>query len=78
METEIKQKLKVILERDYGDAVDESQQISDQYDLDSLSIIELYLILEDEFGISIPDELRKMKVTLEDLVALIQKQSNAK
>lgn len=53
----------------------QTQLIGDQYDLDSLSIVEMYLFIEDEFGITIPEEDRKMKITLSDLVAVVEKYS---
>ena len=69
------ERLKSLLEREYGTKTDEQQLIGDQYDLDSLSIVEMYLFIEDEFGISIPEEDRKMKITLSDLVAVVEKYS---
>ena len=72
MAKQVQERLSILLEQQYGAKLDEHQLISDQYDLDSLSIVEMYLFIEEEFGIQIADERRKMKVKLTDLVALVQ------
>ena len=38
---------------------------------DSLSVVELIMALEDEFGISIPEEEAKSITTIGDIVAVI-------
>lgn len=72
MENEIVAKINQILDLEYVIADKTKDHIADRYDLDSLSIMELYIILEKEFGISIPDKFRKMQVTVDDLQKLIQ------
>lgn len=75
MENEILIKLNALLDREYGITNIESSELAERYDLDSLSIIELYLMIETEFNISIPDERRKMKITVDGLAELIKELS---
>ena len=73
MENQIQERLKALLAKEYGAEVDEQKMIGDQYDLDSLSIVEMYLFIEEEFGVEVPEVDRKMKVSLADLVAIVEK-----
>ena len=76
MENEIFDTITKLLDDEFSDGKDYkielSTNVADTFDLDSLSILELYLILETEFKISIPDEQRKMNVTVGDLVNLVK------
>ncbi len=72
MANEIQERLKTLLAKEYGAEVDEQKLIGDQYDLDSLSIVEMYLFIEEEFNIEIAEANRKMKVSLTDLVAVVE------
>ena len=40
---------------------------------DSLSVVELIMAFEDEFGVTIPEEEAKSVVTIGDIVAIISK-----
>ena len=47
--------------------------IVDDLGADSLDIIEMLMSFEDEYGISIPDEVSQNLKTVGDIVALIEK-----
>lgn len=44
---------------------------------DSLDVVELVMALEDEFGISIPDDQSEKILTVGDAVAFIERQAKA-
>jgi len=54
------------------DAVTMEASISEDLGADSLSTVELIMALEDEFGISLPDEDVKDIKLVGDVVALIE------
>ena len=70
MGNEVRRKLIAFFESEHS-TFDPTAGIADQFDLDSLEIVEMYLMLENEFAVSIPDDKRKMKADLEYLTDLI-------
>lgn len=72
---EIMEKVKaVIVEQlnvDEGDVVEDASFIDD-LGADSLDIVELVMALEEEFGISIPDEEAENIKTVGDAIAFIE------
>ena len=75
MASQTQERLKFLLEKEYGAKVDEAKPIGEQYDLDSLGLVEMYMLIEEEFGIVVPEEDRKMKSALGDLVNIVEKAS---
>jgi acyl carrier protein len=75
MASQTQERLKFLLEKEYGAKVDEAKPIGEQYDLDSLGLVEMYMLIEEEFGIVVPEEDRKMKIALDDLVNIVEKAS---
>lgn len=49
--------------------------IAEELGADSLDLVEILMALEDEFGISIPDEAIPEIKTINDVVSFIQKNS---
>ena len=58
------------------DKVTKDSKIVEDLGADSLDVVELLMALEDEFGISLPDEVAKELSTVGDIVDYIDK--NAK
>jgi acyl carrier protein len=54
------------------DEVTPDSKFVDDLGADSLEVVELIMALEDEFGISIPDEDAEKMVTVQDAVDYIQ------
>ena len=71
MENQIEQQLKEVLSREYGEPVGEGTSISDLYDLDSLSVLEFYLIVEEAFEIEVPSEMKKLNASVSDVALMI-------
>jgi acyl carrier protein len=69
---DIKRRLIDYLSTDFGSEPDISESLSEQYDLDSLSILDLYLQIENIFNIEIPEQDRKMDVKFDELFSLIK------
>lgn len=55
------------------DKVTRDTKIVEELGADSLDVVELLMALEDEFGISLPDEVAKELSTVGDLVDYIDK-----
>lgn len=55
------------------DEVKPETKLVDDLDADSLSIVELHMAIEDQTGISIPDEEIEKLVTVQDVFDAIQK-----
>ena len=55
------------------DKVTEDTKIVEDLGADSLDVVELLMALEDEFGISLPDEVAKELSTVGDIVNYIDK-----
>lgn len=69
------EKIKATLVSSLGcdaDAVTLEASISDDLGADSLAIVELIMALEDEFGISLPDEEVQDLKLVKDVVKLIE------
>ena len=49
----------------------------DDLDIDSLSMVEIAVAAQDEFGVDIPDDELKNLTTVQDVVAYVQKQGAA-
>lgn len=56
-----------------ADKIKESTNIAEELGADSLDLVEILMSLEDEFGISIPDEAIPNIKTIGDIVAFIEK-----
>lgn len=69
---DIKQRLIDYLVEDFGSEPNLNGSLSDQYDLDSMSILDLYLQVENIFNIEIPEQDRKMDVKFDELFSLIK------
>ena len=54
-----------------AESITTESNIIDDLGADSLAVVELIMALEDEFGISIPEEAAKNIKTVGDIVALI-------
>lgn len=68
-------KFKFFLEQKLGtswDSIDPSSALQD-LNLDSIEVVELVMLLEEEFDVTIPDEDAKQILTLGDLVRYILK-----
>ena len=55
-----------------ADRIDENALLSD-YDLDSLTIVELLFAIEDEFHVSVPDSAATEVTTLKGLADLLDR-----
>ena len=62
-----------IICRDTSDKIKEETNIAEELGADSLDLVEILMSLEDEFGISIPDEAIPNIKTIKDIVAFIEK-----
>lgn len=56
-----------------ADKIKENTNIAEELGADSLDLVEILMSLEDEFGISIPDEAIPNIKTIGDIVAFIEK-----
>ncbi|ABR31382.1 acyl carrier protein [Thermosipho melanesiensis] len=52
--------------------IDESSHIIDDLGADSLDVVDLVMILEDEYGIKIEDEELEQISTIEDLLNILE------
>lgn len=55
------------------DKLSEKTNIAEELGADSLDLVEILMSLEDEFGISIPDEAIPTIKTIQDIVDFIDK-----
>lgn len=55
------------------DSITPQSNIVEDLGADSLDVIEMLMTLEDEYGITIPDEQISQVKTIEQIVALIEK-----
>ena len=53
--------------------IKDSSNIAEELGADSLDLVEILMSLEDEFGISIPDEAIPEIKTIKDVVSFIEK-----
>lgn len=53
--------------------IKENTNIAEELGADSLDLVEILMALEDEFGISIPDEAIPTIKTIKDIVDFIEK-----
>lgn len=56
--------------------IEESSKIIDDLGADSLDVVELLMVLEDEFGVSISDEQALEIKTVGDIVKIIEESKN--
>jgi acyl carrier protein len=49
----------------------------DDLDIDSLSMVEIAVMAQDEFGVEIPDDELKNLTTVKDVIEYVQKQGAA-
>ena len=56
--------------------IEESSKIIDDLGADSLDVVELLMVLEDEFGVSISDEQALEIKTVGDIVRIINESNN--
>ena len=56
-----------------ADKLTDTTNIAEELGADSLDLVEILMSLEDEFGISIPDEAIPQIKTINDVVAFIEK-----
>jgi acyl carrier protein len=54
------------------DAIQDTTNIAEELGADSLDLVEILMSLEDEFGISIPDEMIPQIKTIKDIVEFIE------
>ena len=54
------------------EAIQDSTNIAEELGADSLDLVEILMSLEDEFGISIPDEVIPQIKTIKDIVDYIE------
>ncbi len=47
----------------------------DDFDADSIDVVEIMMAIEDEFDIEIPDEIAEQFVTIQDIVDFIEEQA---
>ncbi|ANQ54390.1 acyl carrier protein [Thermosipho affectus] len=52
--------------------IDESSNIIDDLGADSLDVVDLVMILEDEYGVKIEDDELERIVTIEDLLNILE------
>lgn len=57
------------------DKIGDTTNIAEELGADSLDLVEILMSLEDEFGISIPDEAIPEIKTIKDIVDFIEKNS---
>ena len=55
-----------------ADKITETTNIAEELGADSLDLVEILMSLEDEFGISIPDEAIPTIKTIKDIVEFIE------
>ncbi len=68
-------KVKEMLAEQLGidnDKISENSKIVEDLGADSLDIVELLMALEDEFGITVPDDKTQDLATVGDIVNLIE------
>ncbi len=56
-----------------ADSIKEETNIAEELGADSLDLVEILMSLEDEFGVSIPDEAIPEIKTIKDIVEFIEK-----
>lgn len=74
-EAEIFEKLKTIIVDQLGveeDAVKEKATFVEDLSADSLDIVELVMVIEDEFDLEIPDQAAENIVTVQDVINYIK------
>ena len=54
------------------EAIQNTTNIAEELGADSLDLVEILMSLEDEFGISIPDEMIPQIKTIKDIVEFIE------
>ncbi len=54
------------------EAIQDTTNIAEELGADSLDLVEILMSLEDEFGISIPDEMIPQIKTIKDIVEFIE------
>jgi acyl carrier protein len=54
------------------DAIQDNTNIAEELGADSLDLVEILMSLEDEFGVSIPDEAIPEIKTIKDIVEFIE------
>ena len=54
------------------DVIQDTTNIAEELGADSLDLVEILMSLEDEFGISIPDEMIPQIKTIKDIVEFIE------
>ena len=55
-----------------ADKLTDTTNIAEELGADSLDLVEILMSLEDEFGISIPDEMIPQIKTIKDIVEFIE------
>jgi len=61
-----------------ADKITEKTNIAEDLGADSLDLVEILMALEDEFGVSIPDEVIPKIKTIEDVVGFIDENKKPK
>lgn len=78
---DVAQKVKEIISEQMGVAMEEvipTARFQEDLDADSLDVVELIMAMEDEFGISIPDEEAEKIRTVQDAIDYIREYSPGK
>jgi acyl carrier protein len=71
MQSEVEKSIRLTLQDEFGISdIENSDNLSDQ--LDSLDIVELVMIIEEEFDIEIDDNKLVSIVSLDDLIGLVE------
>ena len=55
------------------DSIKETSSFTDDFDIDSLEVVDLIMRVEEEFDIEIPEDQSENFKTVGDIVAVIQK-----
>ena len=77
--SDIESKMKELLVEELGldaDKITMSATFEEDLEVDSLGVVELLMALEDNFGVSIPDEEAESLVTVGEAVDLVEQKLN--
>ena len=73
---DISEKLKQIVAAQLkieADSIEDSTDIVDDLGADSLDIVEILMVIEEQFGVTIPDEEVEQLITVQDVANEIEK-----
>lgn len=68
----IEERVKEVIEEQFGEEVDFSADIQKEYDLDSIDLMDFIMTLEEEFDIRFSDEDMEEMKSVDDIIDRIE------